>query len=77
MDWDVVELINDKDAEILDLKKQNESLQSELDKQIKDNRKLVRALKEYADVNFWYGRDDENGWEIAEETLNEIGEEEC
>lgn len=60
--------------DVFDILDQNESLQSELDKQIKDNRKLVRALKEYADKNFWYGRDDEDGWELAQQTLKEIEE---
>lgn len=85
MDWDFIELINDKDAEILELKDQNKSLQSELDKQIKDNRKLVRALKEYADMSNWFvcylrhhfifKKDNYKANELAKETLKEIGEE--
>jgi hypothetical protein len=32
---------------------ENQRLKSELDKQIKDNRKLVKVLKEYADGDFY------------------------
>jgi hypothetical protein len=36
-----------------DLMAENQRLKSELDKQIKDNRKLVKVLKEYADGDFY------------------------
>lgn len=60
--------------EIQRLEKENQRLKTQLYREIKINRKMENALKEYADKNFWYGRDDENGWEVAEETLKEIGE---
>lgn len=64
--------------------KQNSRLQSELDKQIKDNRKLVKALKVYAESDYWFTYDDEenvfmyggNGYDLAQEVLKEVGEQE-
>lgn len=51
MDWDTVELINDKDADILELKEENERLKAQLDKEIHINRKMKRALEKYAFEN--------------------------
>lgn len=77
---------------IEDFKAENEKLKNELDKQIKDNRKLVKALKKYAYEGNWeclfydkvYGKDsdtnwnnDGNGYDLAQQVLKEVGEEEC
>lgn len=63
---------------------QNERLQAELDREIKKNRKLVKALKEYADKSNWsdyFGDCDgmfwdcgDKGFETAQQTLKEIEE---
>lgn len=60
--------------------KQNSRLQSELDKQIKDNRKLVKALKEYGESDNWdlllFEKENvKYGWRLAQKVLKEIGEE--
>lgn len=65
---------------------QNQNLQSELDKEIKKNSKLVKALKDYANKDCWFRYGDENlkivfiysgynGYELAQLVLKEIGEE--
>lgn len=66
----------EQDYKIRILEAENQRLKLQLDREIHINRKMKRTLKEYADVNFWYDRDDENGWEVAQEVLKEIGEEE-
>lgn len=53
MDWDTVELLNDKEAEIEDLKEQNTRLQAQLNKEIQINRKMKSALEKYADEDNW------------------------
>jgi len=70
---------------IEDLKAENQRLKNELDKQIKDNRKLVKALKEYANMSNWFvcylrhhfifKKDNYKANELAKETLKEIEEE--
>lgn len=70
----------DELAKYNDLKKQNKSLQAELDKEIKINHKLIKALKKISSVETCteeYGlacAKDFN--EIAHNVLKEIGEEE-
>ena len=77
--------VDNLETQIYELQKQNNRLQSELDKQIKDNRKLIKALKEYANKDNWcYTEDDyqlvfvngenDNGFEIARDVLKEIEE---
>ena len=67
--------------DVFDILDQNESLQSELDKQIKDNRKLVNALKEYANTEPYVLKEDDWGKQvldirkIAQDVLKEVGEE--
>lgn len=66
-----------------EVEQQNTRLQSELDKQIKDNRKLVNALEKYANSGYWFAstefdgdcvflHPDSNGYEIAQQVLKEI-----
>lgn len=43
----------EQDYKIRILEAENQRLKNELDKQIKDNRKLVKALKMYADGDFY------------------------
>lgn len=80
MDWDTIELLNDKNAEIDGLKKQNARLQYELDKYIKMASDYEKALKDYADRHNWsdcwgecdglvWETGDNKGWETAQETL--------
>lgn len=54
MDWDTIELLNDKNAEIEGLKEHNTRLQAQLDREIKINRKMKRALKQIASENDCY-----------------------
>lgn len=49
MDWDTVELLNDKEAEIEDLKEQNTRLQAQLNKEIQINRKMKSVLKDISE----------------------------
>lgn len=78
--------VDNLETQIYELQQQNERLQAELDKQIKDNRKLVKALKEYASPLNWHEQmvwqrpedtDYEGGFNgeyLAKETLKEIEE---
>lgn len=65
---------------IEDLKAENQRLKNELDKQIKDNRKLVKALKEYANTEPYVLKEDDWGKQcldirkIAKEVLKEVEE---
>lgn len=62
--------IDNLETQIYELQQQNERLQAELDKQIKDNRKLVKALKEYADESNWDDCLSWNGWEEDSEVID-------
>jgi hypothetical protein len=73
-------LFND-DTDVL--RKQNESLQAKLDKCVKDNKKLVKALKVYANTEPYLLREDSLGNKYyldirqrAKEVLEEVEEEE-
>lgn len=65
-----------------EVEQQNTRLQSELDKQIKDNRKLVKALKMYANTEPYVLKEDDWGKQvldirkIAQDVLKEVEEEE-
>lgn len=65
MYWVTVELLNEKEAEIGDLKEQNARLQAQLDREIHINRKMKRALEQIASENDCY-------LTIADEVLKEI-----
>lgn len=79
MDWDTIELLNDKNAEIDGLKEQNAHLQSELDKYIKMVSDYEKALRDYADMSNWFvcylrhhfifQKDNYKANELAKETL--------
>lgn len=70
----------EQDYKIRILEAENQRLKNELDKQIKDNRKLVKALKEIADTETCteeYGLKCAYEFhKLAKETLKEVGEEE-
>ena len=76
MDWDTVELINDKDADILELKEENERLQAQLDREIHINRKMKKALETYAgpEILYYYIATKEKFYELAQQTLKQIEE---
>lgn len=81
--FDLKEQLSFVISEMNRLEEQNKSLQAELDKQIKDNRKLVKALKVYANTKPYLLREDVFGnkqlldiRKIAQDILKEIGEEE-
>ena len=73
---------------IEDLKAENQRLKAQLDREIKINRKMKNALKEYASPLNWHEKmvwqrpedtDYEGGFDgerLAQQTLNEVGEEE-
>ena len=73
----LTQIIDNQERVIKEQKEDIERLQSELDKQIKDNRKLVKALKVYASIPktaiFGAGN---NLCVLAQEILKEVGEEE-
>lgn len=64
---------------------ENQRLKEQLDKEIHINRKLVKALKMYADMSNWFvcylrhhfifKKDNYKANELAKETLKEVGEE--
>ena len=67
--------------DVFDILDQNTRLQSELDKQIKDNRKLVKALKVYANTEPYLLRENVLGnrqyldvRKIAQDVLKEVEE---
>ena len=76
--------VDNLETQIYELQQQNERLQAELDKQIKDNRKLIKTLKEYADRRNWsdyFGDCDgmfwdcgNKGFETAQYVLKEVEE---
>ena len=86
--FDLKEQLSFVISEMNRLEEQNKSLQAELDKEVKDNRKLVKALKEYANKDNWRcdtitgfqsvwqgGIDDEQvGNILAQDVLKEIEE---
>ena len=85
MNWDTVELLNDKNTEIEGLKEQNIHLQKQLDLERHYNRIMRSALEKYANKRNWsynfvrhlaiWGEsreDRKDGPYIAQEVLNEI-----
>lgn len=59
---DLEKPIENPETENQRLKEQNASLQSELDKIIRENRKLVKVLKKYADEKNWIENDRHTGF---------------
>lgn len=57
-----------------DLMAENQRLKAQLDKEIHINRIMLNTINFYANKNFWYDRDDESGWEVAQQTLKQIEE---
>ena len=69
----------EQDYKIRILEAENQRLKNELDKQIKDNRKLVKALKEYGESDNWdlllFEKENvKYGWRLARQVLKEIEE---
>ena len=59
---------------IPELLAENQRLKEQLDREIHINRIMLNAINFYANKNFWYDRDDESGWEVAQQTLKQIEE---
>ena len=58
--------------DVFNILDQNTRLQAQLDREIHINRIMLNAINFYANKNFWYDRDDESGWEVAQQTLKQI-----
>lgn len=61
--------IDNLETQICKLQQQNKRLQDELDREIKNNRKLVKALKKYADKGNWDDCLSWNGWDEDSELI--------
>lgn len=57
-----------------DLMAENQRLKAQLNREIHINRIMLNTINFYANKNFWYDRDDESGWEVAQQTLKQIEE---
>lgn len=68
------QVIDNQERVIKEQKEDIERLQAQLDKEIHINRIMLNTINFYANKNFWYDRDDESGWEVAQQTLKQIEE---